>query len=248
MRILLVNGNTTEAVTRAAVAAAEAHASPGTEIVGVTAESGPRIIATRAENLLGGASVLTLAARHHKGCDAIVIAVASDTGLKAVREALPIPVVGMTEAGLLTAAALGDLIGYVTLGRRSAGMYRDVVASHGFADRVVLEAIDLPPESFFEPELAAAPILAAIERLAERGADSAIIGGAAFAGLAGALRGRAPVPIVEAVGAAVRLAETLAAMAPGRARTGGYAPLPPRALEGVDPALQALFGRPDGES
>jgi len=240
--LLVINGNTTQAITDRVAAVARGFAAPGTAIKAVTAETGPRVIATRTENLLGGQSVLTLAARHHAGCDAAIIAVASDTGLRATREALSIPVTGMTEAALLTACALGDGFGFLAIGRRGAGLYREVIASHGLAARMAaFKAIDLPPEAFLSPSGAAEPILAAVVELAEAGADTAIIGGAAFAGMAAALGGRAPIPILDSIGCAVRLAESLAAMAPGKPRVGGYAVLPPRDLVDVDPALSALF-------
>jgi allantoin racemase len=243
MNILVINGNTTQAITDRVAATARAIASPGTNILAVTAETGARVIASRTENLLGAHAVLSLAARHHANCDAAVIAVSTDTGLRAAREALPIPVVGMTEAALLTACALGDGIGFLAIGRRVSGMYRETIAMHGMSARVTaFHAIDLPPEGFADPPSIAAPILEGIAALAEQGADAAIIGGAAFAGLATQLRDRTPIPIVDGVGAAVRLAEALVALAAGKAKSGGYAPLPRRELVGVDPVIDALFG------
>ncbi len=194
--LLVINGNTTQAITDRVAATARAIASPGTTIKAVTANTGPRVISTRAENLLGAHNVLSLAARHHAGCAAVVVAVASDTGLRAVREALPIPVTGITEAALLTACALGDGFGYLAIGRRGAGMYRDVIAGYGLATRMAaFKAIDLPPDAFLTPSDAAEPILAAICELAEAGADTVIIGGAAFAGLGRQLQDRSPIPI-----------------------------------------------------
>jgi Asp/Glu/hydantoin racemase len=238
----VINGNTTQAITDRVAATARAIASPGTTIKAVTAKTGPRVISTRAENLLGAHSVLSLAARHHAGCAAVVVAVASDTGLRAVREALPIPVTGITEAALLTACALGDGFGYLAIGRRGAGMYREVIAGYGLTTRMAaFKAIDLPPDAFLTPSDAAEPILAAVCELAEAGADTVIIGGAAFAGLGRQLQDRSPIPIVDGVSSAVRLAETLAALALPKPRSGGYAALPPRELIDVDPAIAALF-------
>jgi allantoin racemase len=243
MNILVINGNTTQAITDRVAATARAFASPGTNVRAVTAETGPRVIATRTENLLGAHAVLTLAARHHVDCQAAVIAVSTDTGLRAVREALPIPVVGMTEAALLLACALGDGIGFLAIGRRSSAMYRETIASHGMTARVTaFRAIDLPPEGIANPTSMATPILGGIVALAKQGADTAIIAGAAFAGLGSELRARTPIPIVDGVGAAVRLAEALAGLAAGRATRGGYAPLPQREVIGVDPAINRLFG------
>ncbi len=240
--LLVINGNTTQAITDRVAAVARSVATPGTTIRAVTAESGPRVISTRTENLLGAHNVLSLAARHHGGCNAAVIAVASDTGLRAVREALPIPVTGITEAALLTACALGDGFGYLAIGRRGAGMYREVIAGYGLAARMAaFKAIDLPPEAFLTPSDAAEPILMAISELAEAGADAAILGGAAFAGLGRQIQDRSPIPIVDGVACAVRLAETLAALALPKPRTGGYGALPARELIDVDPVIAALF-------
>jgi Asp/Glu/hydantoin racemase len=148
MTILVINGNTIQAITDRVAATAQAFASPGTNIRAVTAETAARIIASRTENLLGAHAVLFLAARHHANCDAAIIAASTDTGLRAVREALPIPVVGMTEAALLTACTLGDGIGFLAIGRRVSAMYRETIAVHGTSTRVIaFYAIDLPPEA-----------------------------------------------------------------------------------------------------
>ena len=240
--LLVINGNTTQAITDRVASVAREFCAPGTAIKAVTAETGPRVISTRAENLLGGQSVLTLAARHHAGSDAAIIAVASDTGLRAVREALPIPVVGMTEAALLTACAIGDGFGFLAIDTRGGGLYRELIAGHGLAARLAaFKAIALPPAAFLSPREAAAPILAGIVDLAAAGADVAVIGGAAFAGMARELGERAPIPVLDSIGCAVRLAETLAALRPAKPKSGGYAPLPSRELVDVDPAIAALF-------
>jgi allantoin racemase len=242
MNILVINGNTTQAITDRVATTARAVCAPGTVIKAVTAETGPRVIATRTENLLGAHAVLSLAARHHAGCDAAVIAVATDTGLRAVREALPIPVVGITEAALLTACTLGVGFGFLAIGRRGAAMYREVIAGHGLADRMAaFTAIDLPTAAFAERSGSAEAILAAIVELATDGADCAVIGGSAFTGLGRQLQGRAPIPIVDGVDCAVRLAEMLVGLGLPKPKSGSYAALPSRELVGVDPAIAALF-------
>src|SRR3954452_271399 len=131
MRILVLNANTTAFVTETAAAEGGRVASPGTEIVPVTADFGAAIIATRTENAIAEYAAVTLAARHAAGCDAVVIAVSYDTGLRALREVLPIPVVGMTEAMLLTACMLGGRIGFISFGQRVQQAYRELVDSYG---------------------------------------------------------------------------------------------------------------------
>ena len=63
MRLLLINGNTSQSITDRCAAAARAAAGPGTEIVPVTAKRGPKIIGTRAENALAAAAVDRIAGR-----------------------------------------------------------------------------------------------------------------------------------------------------------------------------------------
>src|ERR1044072_80817 len=131
MRILVLNANTTDFVTQTAASEARRVASPGTEIVPATADFGAAIVATRSEHAIAEHAAVVLAARHAKGCDAVVIAVSYDTGLKALREMLSVPVVGMTEAALLSACMLGGPIGLISFGKRVWPIYRELVDRYG---------------------------------------------------------------------------------------------------------------------
>ncbi len=107
MRILLLNPNTSPGITALLDAAARPALAAGTELVSMTASRGVPYIASRAEAAIGGVVVLELLAEHHAGFDAAIIAAFADPGLGAARELLPIPVVGLAEAGMLTACMLG---------------------------------------------------------------------------------------------------------------------------------------------
>src|SRR3712207_3329710 len=100
MRILLINGNTTPFVTETAAAEARRSCRADTEITAVTATFGAAIIATRVEHAIAEHAMVELAARHAGESEAVLVAVSYDTGLRALRELLPVPVVGMTEAAL----------------------------------------------------------------------------------------------------------------------------------------------------
>ncbi|UCH16647.1 MAG: Asp/Glu/hydantoin racemase, partial [Burkholderiales bacterium] len=87
-----------------------------------------------------------------------------------------------------------------------------------------------------------------IVALAERcvdddGADVIVLAGAPLAGLARSLDGRLPVPSVDGVSSAVRHAESLVALAPGRATRGSFAPPPAKPNRGLAPALVRLLDR-----
>ena len=104
VKLLVVNGNTTQAVADSIVAEARRVAAPGTEVAGVTARFGVGIVATEAGNAIAAHAVLDLLAAHMDGHDAAILGISFDTGLAAARRLSTIPVIGMTEASLMTAA------------------------------------------------------------------------------------------------------------------------------------------------
>ena len=247
MRILVLNSNTSDVVTGKVAAAARAAASPGTEIVAVTGTFGGRVIGTRAEHALGEHSTIALVARHAPGCDAVVIGVSYDTGLRGARELLDVPVVGMTEAGLLTACMLGGRIGLVTFGRRVLPLYQELVAGYGLADRIAgwrtLEST-AAYRAGAHPELDR-EIVAAANDLVERDfAEVVILTGAVMAGVPARLQHEVPVPMVDCVVCGVRQAEMLAQLRFPKPRAGSYASPGVRELVDVDPAIARAFGKP----
>src|SRR3954465_3479497 len=185
MRILVLNANTTAFVTDTAAAEARRVASAGTEIVPVTADFGAAIVATRTEHAVAEHAAVTLAARHARGCDAVLIAVSYDTGLKALREMLPVPVVGMTEAALLTACMLGGKNGLVGFGPRVWPIYRELVESYGLGGRIAGSRV-LENTSAYKPgdytALDAELVAIAQDLIEKDGAESIILLGAVMAG------------------------------------------------------------------
>ena len=107
MRILVLNPNTTPAITARLATAAIQAAAVGTIIGTATAARGVPYIATRAEAQIGGAVALEMLAEYHRDYDAAIIAAFGDPGLFAARELFDIPVVGMAEAAMLTACMAG---------------------------------------------------------------------------------------------------------------------------------------------
>lgn len=244
MKLLLINPNRTQAVTDAVLAAARAAARPDTELVAVTGRCGPAIIASRAENAIAQQEVLELAAQRAGDVDAIVLGVSLDSALWPCRELLDIPVIGMTEAGLLVGATLASRIGVLTYGARMAPLYRELVAQHGMVARLAgVEALDVTPEqTFAAPDAVQARVLEGIERLVHRdGAEAVLLAGAAMASMAAPLQPRASVPLLDGVACAVALAEARHQLSLPAARAGSLAPIVGRDVTGVSAPLASLF-------
>ncbi|HUD34626.1 MAG TPA: aspartate/glutamate racemase family protein, partial [Variovorax sp.] len=226
MRLLVINPNISESVTALIEAEARRSAEPGTGITMKTAAFGVAYIETRFEALIGAWATAQLAAEHHAGHDAVIVAAFGDPGLAGLREALPVPVLGMTESALATAALLGHRFSIVAISQRIQAWYREMVESHGLIGRLAsIRALDRPLARIggVQDEHADA-LLALCERaVKEDGAEVIVLAGAPLAGLARTLRGRLPVPVVDGVSSAVRHAATLVALAPGRATAGSFA-------------------------
>ncbi len=246
MRILLLNANTTPAVTERIAAEARRVAAPGTEVLPVTGTFGAPIIGSRAEMAVAEHAALDLLARHGAGVDAVLIGVSFDVGLRALREIAAVPVVGMTEAACLVACTLGGRFGIVTYGARSAVILREIVAGYGLATRLAgVHGIDASPADMLkDPDALHAQIAGAACSLIELdGAEAVILAGAVMAGLPPLLQQQVPCPLVEGVASGIGLAELLVRLAPAKARHGSFAALGERAADGLGPELTALLGR-----
>ena len=242
MRILLLNPNTTEAITGRLLAAAQSVASPGTEIVPLTAPKGVPYIASRAEAQIGGAIALEMLAEHHKTADAAIIAAFGDPGLMGARELFDLPVVGMAEAAMLTACMLGRRFAIVTFARALGPWYEECVAMHGLEGRCA--GIRMLDESFadiadVQEEKEAVLIELARRAVSEDAADCVILAGAPLAGMASRVAACIPVPVIDQMGAALRQAETLVALKPVKALAGSFRRPPAKATLGLPPALAA---------
>jgi Asp/Glu/hydantoin racemase len=185
-------------------------------------------------------------AEHHAGHDALVVAAFGDPGVPGLREALDIPVVGLTEAALASACLLGHRFSIVAISRRITAWYREAVESNGLIGRLAsIRSLDSPLRDIGSVQADHAARLrelcAAVVQ--EDGADVIILGGAPLAGLARSIAGEIPVPVVDGVSSAVRHAESLAALKPGAARAGSFAPPPAKPNAGLSEAMQALLRR-----
>jgi len=246
MRILVLNANTTAFVTETAAAEGRRVASPGTEIVPVTADFGAAIVATRTEHAIAEHAAVELAARHAAGCDAVVIAVSYDTGLKALRELLPVPVVGMTEAALLTACMLGGKIGLIGFGRRVWPIYRELVESYGLGGRIAGSRV-LENTSAYKPgdytALDAELVATAQDLVEQDGAESIILLGAVMAGASRRVEARVPVPVLDGMRCAIPQAEVLVRIGARKPTTGSYALPGERAVSGLSDPLTRYLGK-----
>jgi Asp/Glu/hydantoin racemase len=248
MRILVLNPNTTAAVTDKLMLAAQAVARPGTELVAMTATRGVPYISSRADAAIGGAIALEMLVEAHTQVDAAIIAAFGDPGLGGARELFDIPVVGMAEAAMLSACMLGRSFAIVTFSGGLVPWYNECLDWNGLRGRCVgIFALQGAFNSLadIQHEKEAALISLANRVVEEHDADVVILAGAPLSGLAASIRERVCVPLVDGIQAAVTQAEGLVALNPRKASAGTFARPPAKPSIGVAAALASRLARED---
>ena len=222
MQLLVINPNTTAAMTATIAAAARAVAAPGTKISAATSAIGPASIEGFYDGAFAVPGVIQ-ALREAGDADAAIIACFDDTGLDAARSFVRHPVVGICEAGLLTAGQVSKRIGVVTTLSRSIVPLEELVRKYGFAERARVYAATCRCSNSKRPAPA---------RVEDRGTDRAgvtewrdsiLLGCAGMTMLAAELSSTFDVPVIDGVAAAVKQAEALVALRLSTSKRGAYA-------------------------
>lgn len=223
MKILLLNPNMTQAMTDNMTVIARAVLGDRAEIVPVTATRGFPYIASRAEAQIAGGLVLEMIAEHADDVDAVVIAAFGDPGLSGARDLFDLPIVGMAEAAVMTAALLGETFAVVTFSPLMTRWYAECVRATGIDDR--FKGVFTPDTthdrlSDVQTDLRADLIALATTAAIRHSADVIILGGAPLAGLAPKIAVDVPAIVIDPIAAAVLQAATLAHIH----RSGGTGP------------------------
>ena len=242
-RILIVNPNTSAAITQMMVAEARRLAPQGVEICGATAPFGSSSLECPAELAIAAHAVLTVLAEE-RGYDAAIIGAFGDPGLSAAADLLDVPVFGLGRAGLEAASCQGQRrFALITVGPHLRASLQQA-AQDAQVDPVLTGLTFLParvlelardPAAFRDGMLAAARAC-----VTTQGAEAVLFAGAPFAGIGRLLSADLPVPVFDGLTSAVERALTV----PARARTGADAPQPlEKDMVGLSAELKRLITR-----
>ncbi len=244
MRILIANPNTSERMTELMVHEGQRASRPDTEVAGVPAAFGVPYIATRSETVIAGYALLETLARHHADYDAVIVGAFCHAFVPAAKELLPIPVVGLVEAGLRAAQLLGRRISIVGIGAPGRGMNDELLAELDVrTDVASIRILDLSGTALAgDQQRADAEVVRLCEAaVAEDHADVVVLGGAAFSGMGERISREVSVPIVSPVTFAVSFAETFVRAGWRKPRAGTYSPPDVKTTTGIGPELAAFF-------
>ena len=208
-RILVINPNSTEAVTRGIdEACAPLRMEGGPAIDCVTLKEGPPGIETQQHVDGVVAPMLKLIREKERDYSAFVVACYSDPGLHSLREATRKPVLGISECGILNALTLGQKFGVIAILQQSIPRHLRYVGSLGVADRLAGEvAVGLPVVELSDEKKTFGRMVEAGRLLRDtHGANVVVMGCAGMARYRKPLQDEIGIPVVEPTQAAVAMA------------------------------------------
>lgn len=235
MRILVLNVNTTQSMTRSIGDSARLMASPGTQIVELTPDFGAESCEGNFESYLAAVAVMSKVVTYPEPFDAVIQAGYGEHGREGLQELLEVPVVDITEAAASTAQFLGHKYSVVTTLDRTVPLIEDRLKLAGLTDRLAsvrasgLSVLELETD----PERAVAAIVEqCLAAVRNDKAEVIALGCGGMADLEAQIREATGVPIVDGVRAAVTIAESLVRMGLSTSKVRTYAPPRPKRVSG----------------
>ncbi|CAJ0868932.1 Hydantoin racemase [Ralstonia sp. LMG 32965] len=206
-RLLLINPNTTSALTQTITRFVQAALPCDVVVEAVTARFGAPYIATEVGYAVAAHAALDAWTRAQQpAIDAAIIGCFGDPGLFALREVAPCPVTGLAEAALMEAATYGTcavITGGHAWGPILERLLPTLEGGHTVRD---IHTVELDGAALYAAPDAAEQILigACTTVLRRQPVDAIVLGGAGLAGLAQKLQAHVPVPLIDSVTAAAR--------------------------------------------
>ena len=209
MRIVVLNPNSTEAVTEGIDAAVEPlRLDGGPSIECATLAEGPPGIESDAHVRAVAAPIARFTASREDGADAFIIACFSDPGLAEARSATRRPVLGMAACGVLTATALGSRFGVVSILEQAIPRHLRYYDALGLGSRLAGDrAVGIGVTGLADESRTLDRMMATGAALRdEDGADVLVLGCAGMARYRERLEDWLGIPVVDPVQAAVGMA------------------------------------------
>src|SRR5438105_1771061 len=246
MRILVINPNTTQAMTDEIHHVAKAAAAPGTQVTTVQPAAGPRSIEGNADEVLAGYHTLDVVAGSRGQYDAYVIACFGDPALAACREVSSVPVIGIAEAAFHMASLVAYKWSVVTVLPRVKPLLEELIHRNGM--ELHCASIRCTPLTVLEIEedidrTKRMMVDEARMAIAEEGAEAILLGCAGLGPLDKWMQDQLGVPVLDGVACAVKLAEGLHGYGITTSKVAAYKDPEPKELVACPGTLAPLYER-----
>lgn len=227
MKIKVINPNTTASMTQKIEIAARKVAAPKTEIIACNPTMGPVSIESHYDEALSVVGLLAeIRQGETEGADGYVIACFGDPGLLAAREIATGPVIGIAEAAMHTASLIATGFSVVTTLSRTKIIAQQLVENYGMSRfcrnirSTDLAVLDLEISGSQARKIITEECRQAI---VEDNSGAIVLGCSGMADLATAISQEIGAPVIDGVGAAVKLVELLVSLGLGTSKVGDLA-------------------------
>jgi allantoin racemase len=241
---LVINPNTTQAMTDEIGAVARAVAEPGTEIDCVSPASGPRSIEGFADEVLASYHMVDLVAESNGRYDGYVVACYGDPALGALRELTTAPVVGIAEASFHMASLVAHKWSIVTVLPRVEPLLEELIARNGMQHKCA--SIRCTPLSVLEIEedierTKRMMIDEARSAIHDDGAEAILLGCAGLGPIDKMMQEAIGAPVFDGTACAVKLVEGLHKYGVSTSKVKAYLPPEPKELVACPASLRSIY-------
>lgn len=224
MKILIVNPNTTESMTRKIGIAAEAVARTDTTVIAANSSKGPSSIQGYLDVAVCVPGLLE-EIKKHPDVDAIVVACFDDTGVDAIRCMVDVPVIGIGEAAYHAASMISTKFSVITTLARSLPGLEANLARYGLANKCAkVRATDIPVLKLEDddPDTLNKIRVEVQKAVCDDRAEAIVLGCAGMTDLMNSLSQEFGLPVIDGVGSGIAMAEALVNAGLKTSKIGAY--------------------------
>lgn len=224
MRLLVVNPNTSAAMTEGIRETARKTCSAGVRVEVVNPDFGPESLESFYDYGLAAFAVSRLL-RKRREADGVLIACFGDPGLYGAKEICGCPVLGIAEASLSLGLLMGYKLGILAASEKAKPMMLNMAAQYGLSERLAgvwpLDMSVLDAER--DKEETTARLISVGAEARRAGAEVLILGCAGMTGMRGAVASALAVPVLDPVECGCRMLELMVGGGYATSRGGLYA-------------------------
>ena len=246
VKILVINPNTTQAMTDEIGKVARAAAAADTEIDCVSPANGPRSIEGFTDEVLASYHTVDLVAQTQGKYNGYVIACFGDPAISACREISDVPVVGIAEAAFSMASLVAHKWSIVTVLPRVKPFMEEVIRRNGMEHRCA--SIRCTPLTVLEIEAdmertKRMMLDEARDALANDGAEAILLGCAGLGPIDKTMQEALGAPVFDGTACAVKLVEGLHHYGVTTSKVRAYQTPEPKELVSCPVSLASLYER-----
>ena len=205
MKILLINPNSSEAMTADLKKTAAYAENESVSIDVLRMPASPHVLESFADYTEAGAEVVKyLRELNRDGSfpyDGVILACMGDPCLFGVKEVCPVPLVGIAESAIAVALLTGYRFTIVAASSKAKPMMDSMVLQYGLTERMAsVEALDRPIDDFMEnPDILREGIRRISKTAREKGAEVLLLGCAGMTMLTDEMDQLSELPVIDPV-------------------------------------------------